>query len=504
MCFDRSLSRELARWNWDGDVIVHDPVVPSHRAVVGKAKAARSGYPIDVRGYLLDAQNGVLGRALDGPIRALAGKGAHHLRSQARRSFDFRAAVIARYMAEEIAYQKPRGVDWWQLPDETLSIRQGDCEDRAFLLASLLLASGVSAYNVRVCLGRVRPVGQGRRPRSFDHMWVVYKTEAGHWIPLEPRHLMASVQYEPFYVFNRDHLWAIRHPDRPASLEAALPLGRRWTKFQPTFDGKEHNSILHQALSPVLPEPERTQVLASLDTHFKLFKNVDEPDFTSGMAGAKPYSPYDHFDNGFIAESWRRVTQRLAAFAADNTDLTSFEWAAHGIADFYAHTSWVHFCPRINLGTDNEAGALYTATNAVVPLYDAAHGFDLASGRFSVDAQWYGGSEAQRRVIWDGKLVSGRWAQPGDRLREDPLERSDMPQEILNLPPAKLAALGALPHHDEIAVDGHARHEEHQLYLDDFNHRSALNYDNQLAWRTNSAVLHVRQAFLGNWKGRTQ
>jgi hypothetical protein len=55
------------------------------------------------------------------------------------------------------------------------------------------------------------------------------------------------------------------------------------------------------------------------------------------------YDSRDHFDNGFINEGWQRVQERLGAFQQQRTDFDQFAYAAHGISDFYAHSSYLHF-----------------------------------------------------------------------------------------------------------------------------------------------------------------
>ena len=88
----------------------------------------------------------------------------------------------------------------------------------------------------------------------------------------------------------------------------------------------------------------------------------------------------------------------------------------------------------------------------------------------------------------DNQLISGRYAQ----------DRSDAQGSIVDSNIAKLNTLpakwrqperGALPHHDEIAVDAPDRSAAHKLY-------DVANYRSQYEWRMATAVRHVRQAFL--------
>jgi predicted transglutaminase-like cysteine proteinase len=66
--------------------------------------------------------------------------------------------------------------EYWQFPHETLDLKTGDCEDQAFLLCSLIRASGVEAEDIFVALGTVDYEG---------HAWVIIRTPIG-WRTLEP------------------------------------------------------------------------------------------------------------------------------------------------------------------------------------------------------------------------------------------------------------------------------------------------------------------------------
>ena len=58
MCMTLSPVAGLTKWNWDGDCIVHDCVVPSGRPAVGHI-GKRYEYPIDVREFLVAERNEV-------------------------------------------------------------------------------------------------------------------------------------------------------------------------------------------------------------------------------------------------------------------------------------------------------------------------------------------------------------------------------------------------------------------------------------------------------------
>ena len=65
--------------------------------------------------------------------------------------------AIRDWVADNIEYKNDEeqwGVDeYWQTPEETLSLRTGDCEDFAILLCTLLRAYGISAEQIYVAVG---------------------------------------------------------------------------------------------------------------------------------------------------------------------------------------------------------------------------------------------------------------------------------------------------------------------------------------------------------------
>jgi hypothetical protein len=102
--------------------------------------------------------------------------------------------------------------DVWQTAEETLALRQGDCEDGAILLADWLLSSG---FQVRIAIGEYD--GQ-----EGAHAWVVARI-AGEDYLLEPTEYPFNLQrppylsevssrYVPELLFDREAIFTPRKP----------------------------------------------------------------------------------------------------------------------------------------------------------------------------------------------------------------------------------------------------------------------------------------------------
>ncbi|HYK89488.1 MAG TPA: transglutaminase domain-containing protein [Acidobacteriota bacterium] len=510
MCFGASNIKNISKYNWEGDVIIQQPIVPSGRRIIG----SRKSYDIDVREYLASNRNAVMERAVRETIpRYLRKHGGSVSRFVARErgSFDYRSAVITNFVADTIAYKSAEGRDPWQFPDETLVLKTGDCEDRAFLLAALLLASGVSPFSFRVAFGKMM-VGDA----SHDHMWVMYKSERGYWAVIEPlrlgkaladEHLPAvrqavqpppTVEYVPRFLFNDSHLWAVRGSAEKENLDRFLR--RDWKRLNPKFAGEVHLSIIEEAIGAVPGVP--SWVLKELKRNFsRLF--LAGPLIDSIDLNIPDYSPLDHFDNGYIGESWQQVAQNLAVFRQDNrAGLQAFARAAHAIADFYAHTSYVHFATLADPETPQGHAELYNdgVTFDSTPSYLPPSTFDLTDPKFTVnDSLWSQGKDAAARR-WSGQLISGRYAQPHDTQAG---LTNHLTEGITRIP-AKLrneqgfSDRGSLPHHNQIAVDDTVPGAQHCLYSAEAG-QARMSFDYQLKWRKNTAILHVRKAFTDNF-----
>ena len=511
MCFQTSLVKAWHDWNWNGDEIVHLPIVPASRVIPGSKIKKR--YPIDIREYLTTTNNAVVGKRLGDIVRKLSAGNQSLFRSHAAGSFDFRADTILesfsdlRYLAN--ANITDRCPDAWLYPDETLAQGGGDCEDLAFLLAALLMASGISGYCVRVALGSLHIMLPDGKRLKHDHCWVMYQNEGADWEILEPmskvggragksrsnsaRPLARKLEYVPHYVFNIDHLWQIHSRDFNRHNQFAdYCLKRRfWNKFDPSFAMGVHNNIYDQALGGKIPSAALSAIKRK-----SLWLDVN----------ILSYDPLDHFDNGYITEGWARVTARLAAFAQDNSDWASFGAAAHSIGDFYAHSSYVHFAVLQNAASQQGQAVVYSPGGNLVapPQYTASPAdpalplFDLTSDTFSLNPSVWKGTKQQAAAQWAGKLISGRYAQKCD-------PRAGFFEGLTSLPLPMVQAAdyntrGALPHHNEIAVDDQTMSSDHKLYrakvggLDD---RHA--FANQFRWRRNTAIQHIQKALRDNY-----
>lgn len=90
------------------------------------------------------------------------------------------------YVRDQVRYVRDvAAVDTLQTPRATLSILQGDCDDKAVLLASLLETIG---YPTRFVVSATVP------RQSYNHIYVeAFVPKLGRWIPLE-----SSISNFPF------------------------------------------------------------------------------------------------------------------------------------------------------------------------------------------------------------------------------------------------------------------------------------------------------------------
>jgi len=202
------------RYNWAGDVITRDTIVEGKRCVVGYDDRL---VPADIREWLKPLPNCMISSTLSELPDLPRGKEPGSFDDRAWMIWDFVTQYIT-YIYDKKAHDLP---DFWMVPEELLRIKQGDCEDSTFLLASLLLASGISPFCVRAVLGIVR---DKNGEVLGGHAWPIYLDEGGKWRLLESTlkampHRMPladsltkkglTFQYEPMLCFNQYHLWTL-------------------------------------------------------------------------------------------------------------------------------------------------------------------------------------------------------------------------------------------------------------------------------------------------------
>ena len=173
--------RDESLYHWEGKSLLMDTVV--HRKRFLSVDGRRRYFPFDVRRWVTPPEDETMGRAWEQLARAHR----RYLDSVSRsQRADVKAKAVWHFVVENIAYQAEEDrQDFWQLPSETLVLRTGDCEDKAFLCASLLLAAGISANRVRVVLGALAR-REDDQLRYEGHSWPMYCNSHGTWCVLEP------------------------------------------------------------------------------------------------------------------------------------------------------------------------------------------------------------------------------------------------------------------------------------------------------------------------------
>lgn len=470
MCMQTSAVRPCQKWHWGGDEIVHSPVIPAYRRASGSRK---SGYPIDIRGFLSIENNAVVRQWASEWVQRLGTADQLRFYRHDRGNFDFRAHQVCASMQRLRYRTTSRGMDQWRFPEETIALGGGDCEDLAFLLAALLAQVGISPDCIRVALGSVINHADAEGPKTWDHAWVVYQSENGAWTILEPmahvHHLRdrspaklaqpggpgADIEYVPHFVFNSHHLWRVRSPEIRAGGPFADYLTDRpdrfWSGFNPSFAAGVHADIYDQALRGMNPLDLLGVKIASLGV------DID----------AQHYDPRDHFDFAYIPEGWARVRARLAT-----GDLTDFALAVHAIGDFYAHSLHGHFAQPVD---------------GQLPLADPDKPLPAAVLRYdSLKAERRPGDthdDAYFVRAWQGRLISGQWRRP----------YAGYPADLKG----ELGERLCLPDHDRLAVDRPTLddHGGHALFPD------PADYRRQFDLRRAAAIAHIREVYK-QWKPR--
>jgi hypothetical protein len=470
MCLNLSRVNRTFPYNWSGDQIV-SPLVTAARRVPG---SKRNSLDIDVREFLAIEHSAEVRHFFFNQIVAgMPCQDRDRLFISGPGNFDFRMhCVIEAFGKFRYLPVKGRGREEWLLPAETLANGGGDCEDLAFLLVALLEETGISRSCLRMAFGHLIETSPGGRRRTLDHAWVMYQLEGGSWMILDPvecvdRHLHApqvgnpaagapqsSYEYQPIFVFNRDHLWRVHGPHgekRAEELDTYLTHRKFWQTYDPAFATGVHNSIFDTQMAELSWFDRFTVKTASL--------GVD--------ANVLSYDPRDHCDFAYLDESWQRIYQRLSSGSVGDLGR-----ACHAVADFYAHSLFAHVVAPVG-------GRL--------PLYDPGHPPNPGTkqdavfnrAKFSINNSAPTLSEAATRTFWQGKLISGQWWRA----------YSTYPNDIQS--PKTLGPRRCLPDHDLLAVDDLiTRDKPEHLYP------TKAKYNQQFVLRKNAAERHVRTLFL--------
>lgn len=472
MCMQLCGIRPYQRWNWSGDMILHDTLIPASRKVPG---TQISRYEIDIREFVSVGGNAVIRKAL----HEITEKWTNHDKvlffERGTGGFDFRADRIINWFSNLEYIKSKRRFDQWLFPEETLAQKGGDCEDLSFLLASLLIESGISRDCVRVVLGRIIDRTH-KHVTPHDHTWVMYQRELGAWQILDPlsevkqakqakqasvitastthpgqpylyNRYTQDIEYVPCFVFNTDHLWRIRSNEAIAGKSLYDYLSNREfsATFNPAFAADVHNFIFEQALAGMSNEDLIKVKLASLRVDIDVLA----------------YDPRDHFDFAYIQASWERIDRRLKSGTLDDLGL-----ALHAIGDFYAHTMYAYFAPR----TNTNQIALYDPAQPL-PSTQLVYDFtDLPMPGANLDAN----AAAQ---LWKGELISGQWWRFFTTYPPDLKE------------PLELQKHRNLPDHDALAVDSPTAGQQEHFFVKNGTYAEQFNL------RQQAAIVHVAQVY---------
>lgn len=131
---------------------------------------------------------------------------------------------IFKFVKRRLTYQgdmvTSNAAEFWQNPEATYGLRQGDCEDGAILIMSLMAMAGIPAWKRKVCAGWV----QNNQGRKGGHAYAIYFREKYFdWFVLDwcyypsvaERHWKAGVAHRDhpnyldiWFTFNEQLTWA--------------------------------------------------------------------------------------------------------------------------------------------------------------------------------------------------------------------------------------------------------------------------------------------------------
>lgn len=341
-------------YNWEGDIIIQDSIIEKKRFVIGGGKKQ---IRTDIREWISFEDNNILKEI----IKGLEKNGLPKTKNPG--DFDKRAWTIWDFVAKNLRYVpdpvKQRKEDFWLFPPEIHTLGKGDCEDGSFLLASLLIASGISPFCVRVVIGEVLD----RKGGTSGHCWPVYRNEAGEWCILEttlekaPAYFPEAdrlVNYIPYYCFNNFHLWAILHNQNKSSgglkVEGYLKKRPENIKVKRTdfasggplafVTGPGHYEITEEVLKEFKFGDDAVSIVADAS---------QDPDFYD-WSKPRAHAQTDNYEDGNTSESKKDAVGNYISWIGglNNTMISAAEkdprhglfylgYILHGIQDLAAH-----------------------------------------------------------------------------------------------------------------------------------------------------------------------
>jgi hypothetical protein len=414
---------------------------------------------------------------------------------------DYWALQILQHVSRRIAHESSLSPDAIRYPIETLASGLGNCTERCMLASKLMEVAGIPLDRVMVVFGRYE-VHSHHHNHGEDHVWIAYRSSHDQWVILDPpvRHLVngvrsitsmdagccSTVNYSPLGGFHAGSL----------HLPLTAPTNISPT-FRPQFIGEEHESIERLALNGLWKgESDMEMLMFDYFDHLRI-----------DVADKGSYIPEAHFDSGSFVGGWQNIKSKLASFkrtvatkglaSIGDRDYADFHRAAHAIADFYAHSSYAHFM-LISLGANG---------NLQLPVFDPNNPPDFSSyvytaqesSRFTVNQNYSPtNNPAGFHATWDGKLISGRYGQPGDTNLLDKVFTQTLSDPTLRARPNWKNEI-VLPQHAEIAVDANSQPGSNVLYIPGVvpagSESDKRYFSNQFHWRKDVAVRHVRQEF---------
>jgi hypothetical protein len=510
MCLELLTIRPYHHWNWSGSQIVHQTKLTIQR-ILQRDKKIINKFPIDIREFITNQDNAVIKDEIAKIVKSLPPKDRIKFYKNDQSNFDFRVISCLRSLSS-ISYLQFQGKkkkhEQWQLPEETLELKTGDCEDIAFLIASLLLSSGISDYCVRVAFGKVNYFENGNLINSYDHTWVMYQCENGFWKLVEPLHYiritkeseqnihngspsiirentkekpMIEVEYRPQYVFNSKHLWSVDKPQIEENLDQKenqniekekdkeflnyIQSATNYFKvFDPGFSIGTHNEIFAEALTGISMVDLQSIINVSMLIDFNTLN----------------YDPIEHFDFSYIDEGWKRIEERIKSKKVED-----FAKAIHAIGDFYAHSTYVDIMKN-TLKMKPEDIPIYNA-KTLPDISNVKYNFSALGGMPGSDLTGCKVRSNRPEInkaeeLWNGKIISGQWWRWFNTIPQDLKNNKDF------------CTRRCIPDHDAIAVDSPVFNPtKNKLCKDN------AEYTLQFGIRKKLAIEHIKKVF-GEWR----